>query len=314
MIKVIPRSTTKAELGALILIFSASLILAHQYIQRIDIPYLESRFDLHHQIIQGSAPSPYRYRVLLPFAAELAIRTILTNFGEEMAFFLAYAFYQWIAILLSLVTLFFWLRFWFENEPALIGVLFAASTMPIAFQDHYFQPWSLLEPALFSFALIAIRREKFWILAILVFLASLNRETAVFLPLTFLAIKWENNQKRQSLLQFGYLLLIWSVTFWGLRYLRGNAPHVETLESLLMQNLTPQGLFDAFLNVSLFLGGFWMCNLWSQKLANFSQKIIAGNPIVFDFCFNLWSLERGSFAFTVLPIFTPVRIVVPLPS
>ncbi len=249
----------KAEFGALVLIVSASLLLGHQYLNQVDIPNRQLRFDLHHQIIQATAPSPYRYRVLAPFAAEWLINLFSVDFPAEKAFLLAYAFYDWIAILLSLVSLFFWLRIWFENEPALIGVLFVASTMPIAFQDHYFQPWSLLEPALFSLSLLAMYRRNFWLLAASVLLASLNRETAVFLPLAFLmTIQGENSQRMQSMLWSGVLLLIWAAVFFGLRYFRGNASHVETVAGLLAQNITPRSLFYAFFNSSLFLGGFWI--------------------------------------------------------
>jgi len=54
---------------------------------------------------------------------------------------------------------------WSRNrEQALVGTLFVAATIPIALRDHYFQPWSLLEAGLFSAALLAILRKRYWLL------------------------------------------------------------------------------------------------------------------------------------------------------
>lgn len=261
--------------SALILIFSVSLVLGYQYIHQIDIPNFQLRLDLHQQIIRATAPSPYRYRVLVPFIVESLTKLFSINFSAEKAFLLAYGFYDWISILLTLTSLFLWLRIWFENEPALIGVLFVASSMSIAFQDHYFQPWSLLEPALFSLSLLAMYKQNFRLLAILVVLASLNRETAIFIPLTFLTtIRGKNNQTGQAILRLGILLLIWAITFLGLRFLRGNAPHVETIESLLTQNFTPQNLFYTLSNSTLLLGGFWIFSIAGIKYAPpFIQRV-----------------------------------------
>jgi hypothetical protein len=53
--------------------------------------------------------------------------------------------------------LFLWLRkIGFTKEQALIGVLFVGGTVPIALRDHWYQPWSLLEPGFFSLALILV--------------------------------------------------------------------------------------------------------------------------------------------------------------
>ncbi len=310
MTKRMARPIANAEFGALVLIFSASLLLGYQYLNQVDVPNFQPRFDLHHQIVQATAPSPYRYRVLAPFAAEWLINLFSVGFPAEKAFLLAYAIYDWIAILLSLVFLFFWLRIWFESEPATVGVLFVAATMPIAFQDHYFQPWSLLEPALFSLSLLAIYRRNLWLLATLVFLASLNRETAVFLPLAFLmTIQGENRQRTQSMFWFWVLLLIWAVVFFGLRYFRGNAPHVETVAGLLAQNLTPRSLFYAFLNSSLFLGGFWVFVVAGFRYAaTFLKKASLVIPfyLLTVFIWGIWQEVR--LLFPLYPFLLPLGL------
>jgi hypothetical protein len=163
------------------------------------------------------------------------------------------------------VILFFWLRTWFNTEQALIGVLFVAGTMPIALQDHYFQPSSLLEAGLFTAALHAIHRKRYWLLASLVALAALNRETAIFIPLAFLLTidikdllnaSGKNDWKRIVL--SGGLFFIWAAVFWGLRNFLGSTSHVLTLAGLLARNTTKASLLSTFVNGSLFLGGLWV--------------------------------------------------------
>ncbi len=252
----------KIDFSALILILSVSAVIAYGYYSRVDRPNYELRLELHNQIIAGTAPSPYRYRILVPIAAEFFTKALSVVLPIETAFLLSYATYDLLAVFFLLANLFFWLRTWFDREQALIGVLFVAGTMPIALQDHYFQPWSLLETGLFSAALLAIHRQRYWLLASLVALASLNRETAVFIPLAFLLtidMKSLLNRSRKwgkPILLFGGLFLIWAAVFLGLRYFRGSASHIHTIEELLALN-TKESLFYTFLKVSLFLGGLW---------------------------------------------------------
>jgi hypothetical protein len=254
----------KIDLSALILILSVSAVIAYGYFSRVDRQNYESRLELHNQIIAGTAPSPYRYRILVPIAGEFFTKALSVVLSIKAAFLLSYATYDLLAVFFLLAILFFWLRTWFNREQALIGVLFVAGTMPIALQDHYFQPWSLLEAGLFSAALLAIHRQRYWLLASLVALASLNRETAVFIPLAFLLtidmkslLNTRSRNEWKPILLFGGLFLIWAAVFWGLRYFRGSASHIETIEGLLARNTTKGSLFYTFVNGSLFLGGLW---------------------------------------------------------
>ncbi len=264
----------KIDLSALILIISVSAVIAHGYFSRVDEPNFEPRLRLHSQIITGTAPSPYRYRVLVPFAVEALRGALSPVLPIKTSFLMAYAIYDLLAIAFLLASLFFWLRTWFNGEQALVGVLFVAGTMPIALQNHYFQPWSLLEAGLFTVACLAIHRERYWLLAGLVALAALNRETAVFIPLAFMLVidmktllEARGSSCWKPIVLFGGLFLIWAVVFWGTRHYLGSAAPVETIEQLLTWNTTEDSLFLTFANGSRFLGGFWVFALFGLKYA-----------------------------------------------
>ena len=52
------------------LIVPLSLLLSDGYYSRVEKPNYEARVALHQAIIDGTAESPYRYRVLIPYLAE----------------------------------------------------------------------------------------------------------------------------------------------------------------------------------------------------------------------------------------------------
>jgi hypothetical protein len=249
----------------ILLLLSVAAVVAFVYWSRVDRPNLALRQVLHQQIIEGTALSPYRYRILVPFVGEALRRALATAFTADVAFLLAYAVCDLAAVGLVLVALLVWLRQWFSADRALVGVLFAAATMPIALQDHYYQPWSLPEAALLAASLIAIRQSLYWVLFGLVALASLNRETAVFIPLAFLATSVETGnlpERTRSNLKviflFAGLVFVWLAIVGSLRYLRGSAPPVQTIAGLLKANLAGENLARAALNWCLFLGAFWV--------------------------------------------------------
>jgi hypothetical protein len=248
------------------IILSVSAVLAYIYFRQVGSPYLKERLELHQQILRGTAESPYRYRVLVPFIGEALTRTLGAVLPHDRAFLLAYALYDLAAILLLLKVLHRYLRAWFSNEQALVGVLFAAATMPLALRDHYFQPWSILEAGLFAAGLLCIRDGRYRLLALIVALASLNRETALFIPLAFLVaaagVKGEDGASRPAagkaaLLFVGYVA-IWAVVFFGLRAVLGGARPVMTLPEVLARNTAPAVTLRAIVRAGLLFGAFWI--------------------------------------------------------
>ncbi|WP_298003338.1 MULTISPECIES: hypothetical protein [Anaerolinea] len=246
-------------------LFSLALTLAYVYFFNIEKPALEMRLALHRQILEGSAPSPYQYRVLVPFLAEAIFRVERLFFSDWRAFALSY-------IVLNGLALFFWLwagfallRVWFRREYALIGTLFVAAVMPLTFYDHYFQPWSFWEALFYTLALLLMAQGRRGWLGLVVLLASLNRETGVLILPAF-ALTAVAGQRLFSLRGWhwkhvGWLVLyalLWGGVFLGLRWLRPATAHVETLAQIWQFNIQPAHLFRAAVNWILFLGGFWL--------------------------------------------------------
>jgi len=243
------------------LIFSASLVLTYGYFYRVDLPNYIGRLELHNQIIEGNAGSPFNYRVLVPFIADKLYFLFSMISSNKTAFLLSYAVYDLLSIFFLLSMLFIWLKNWFKIDHALIGVLFVSTTMPIALQNHGYQPWSLLETGFFSAALILIYKNKIIPLFILVLFASLNRETAVFIA--FLYLFANLNLKKpilnsETVLIFSGLFVISISVFISLRYFRGITPSVETIAGLFLRNITKENLYHTIINSFFIFGFFWI--------------------------------------------------------
>lgn len=250
---------TKRDFGALILIASVSAVIAYGYFTRVDWPNFDRRLILHHDIITGTAAAPFRYRILVPVVIEPLYQALSLVLPAKTSFLLVYAVFDLAAIFFLLASLFSWLRTWFDRQQALVGALFAAGTMPIALQDHYYAPWSLLDAGLFTMAMLAIHGRRHWLVTVLLLISALNRETAVLIPLAYLATIDHTDAvgRRKTWLLFGGWVSIWAAVFLGLRYVLGPAPSIE-LASVFAFNISRTGFLLALLNGSLFLGGFWL--------------------------------------------------------
>jgi len=245
------------------IIFSVSTVVAYDYFNRIDRPNLKIRIEVQQSIITGTSDSPYRYRILVPFLTEAASKKLLSFMEYPDAFQISYAVYDFCAIFFILLTLYIYLNIWWTKEQSLIGCLFASATITIALRDHYFQPWSLLETALFTLSLVLIYKEYYGLLCLVIIIATLNKETAIFIPLAYFFTRIDLKNKTTLYHKHIFLIciffLIWLIPFLILRYLLlGISPHIHSMKELFTYNWTAVSANRAVLNVWLFLGFFWV--------------------------------------------------------
>jgi len=255
--------------------------------------------------------------VLVPFICEALINLLSAFFPSANSFLIVYLIYDSAAIMSLLLLLYFWVRIWFRSEQALVGVLFFAGIMPMALQYQYFHPWSYLEVALFSAALIAMRSERYICLIGIVAVAAFNRETALFIPLTFLmwhtdfrdSIGWKIALNARAGFQFAVLLLVWAGIYFGLHYIRGVAPHALSMRELLDINTSPKNLMLSILNGGLFLGVFSLLALLGYKYAPLQIKRLATMIPFYVGMILLWGiwLEMRMFML-IFPVLVPLAL------
>ncbi len=300
----------------LALLASVAIILAYQYVQIIELPLIEARRQIHLQILGGTAEMPYQSRLLAPYLASLLEKLFKMILGGD-TFWLGYACYDGIAIFLSLVALFAVLRLWFNQPASLLGTLIAALSMLVGFRDHYFQPWSLLEPAIFGAGLWLIAKKKFLPLIVLIAVGTLNRETTLLLVIaSFLAWIplpkfWKAFQTcfvkewRNSLI----LLLIWSALFGSLTWAYHDLPRTISLSQILTKNLDPASLALTTRQLFLFLGLFWIFVVLGFKHSpSFLKRMTLLLPIYLLLLipYAMWFEVR--LLMTIYPILIPLGI------
>ncbi|WP_437630629.1 hypothetical protein [Sorangium sp. So ce854] len=253
------------------LVLSAAAALAYHYVKSVDLPYLGARLALHDEILRGEALSPYRYRVLVPFLAEVMAAPLEALVPRRDAIVAAYAVFDFAAFGALFGALYGFLRAWFSREAALIGVLFAGSTMVVALRDHAFQPWSLLEAALVPAGLWLLHRERLGAFAAVALVGVVNRETTGVLVLAYFATLGLDALRARSSpdalvaatarrrLAFGAAIALAAVGLLAaLRLARGPAEPVYRVLPLLEKNLRPGDLVKTAVQTGLFLGAGWV--------------------------------------------------------
>lgn len=245
---------------AWILVVSAGLAVAQVYHTVIDAPHIASQMEFQDALLRGDVPSPYRYRVLLP-ALAAGLQTILSPFSSaRSAFDAAHSILEIAGMVGFLAALLALLRRWYSLEAALIATLFGAATLAVTFRDHFYQPWTMPEAVLLAVALRLLHDRRLGWFAAVVAVASLNRETGVFLGLLPLLEALPGGaaskaDRRRLLLLCAASLAGSAIILVGLRLGLGWAAHSRPIGVMFAENLGSASKAIGLLAV--LLGGWW---------------------------------------------------------
>lgn len=266
------------ELTALCMTFMVAFAVGYVHVfDTIDLPFAAERLVLHDQILSSAAASPYQYRVLVPYLVE-AIRNVVLLWGPNpsAALLIAYRLFDLIAVWISLLAMFYYFRRFFARNIALAAALFVGGIMVIPLRNHFYQPWSLLEPGIVALGLLLLHRRRHGLFLILVVVATLTRETAgmlVFAQLGALLLElkeagWNNRGVlRESGAWLAASLALWLAVFVGLRLARGSAVPVETVATVWELNTSAGSHLMAIARIAGFLGPFWLLVLLGWRSA-----------------------------------------------
>jgi hypothetical protein len=197
-------------------------------------------------IVNGTEEAPGRYRVLAPFLVYDLAR--LSGASLQAVWYVT----RLLWFLAAYVAIHFYLRTWFDTGPAFAGVALTAGTLPLLFTNSWAHPDHIPELALFTAGALAIARGRDVMFAILLALASLNRETAVFLVLLY-AIAAPLSRAR--LLRAAAFALEWLVIYVSLRYARGlqHYEYWQLVRNLEFLKLLPPA-FDPYYRAYAYFG------------------------------------------------------------
>lgn len=220
----IPSSDRRARTLACAALVVLSLACALAYHQLIDLPYLRARVRFHGQFLSGLTTSPYQYQVLGPAILEGIRRLLAPGQSHVDSFRQASFLFAWGSWLFSLSALYRYQRLWFGRGLSVLGAACAASLGVLTMRDHFYHPWSYLEPGFYAVALrwMTLGRDLrclAWMVP-----ATLNRETAVFLVAAHAAVRstgwsWTTARVRipPAWKWTAAMALVWAAVFAGLR-------------------------------------------------------------------------------------------------
>jgi hypothetical protein len=281
---------------------SIAVLMTVVYTDRISLPNTDKRIELHDSIIRGDAPSPYRYRLLVPFTAEALRRLGRITLPGRRAFNLAYAVTDLVSISTLLLALFAYFRHWFSDSVSLAGVLSACPPLFLAYHDHYYQPWSHLDACLLALGLHAIVRGRpvaIWGIAAI---ATVNRETGGFVAVAALAeglMKWRAGGSLRAMRGGTVALLLATATYAGIRLARGDATPVRGLADLLRLNLASDALGHAAILVAVFYGVGWLFAIASYRTAPAQVRAFS------------WVLAPYLLLYLVFGVWIEIRVLMP---
>ncbi len=299
-----------------IAIASIALSLGLHYFRTITYPSAKRRLEMHASIFDGTAPSQYRQRVLMPYLAEGIVKTAQpllpqetdrpTRQGSQKAILLAYFLLETSAIFVGLFATFLLCGIWLEPPWPLLAALLEGAVMPLTFHDAFFHPWSQAEFGFFSVGLLLAARNRWRQLALLVALAALNRETSVFLVLAVFFVALPDRRRRRWAVACS---AIWAVIFVGLRIVLGFPPPTFTIAMAIHGNLSAWRLqWSVVLNFAV-LGGLWaFVAMGYRKSPEFLRRAAWSVPFYCGLLLviGLWNEVRYWTA--VFPILIPMAV------
>jgi hypothetical protein len=238
-------------LGAIFV--AAAAVTALDYAFFVGDPTLVARRQIHHGVLAHTATAPDRYRLLAPLLVEGPVRVLQSWMSPELAFDRVYAAFYLTAMTALLWSQFAYLRVWFSDAQALIGVLLVASTLRITIRQHDYAPFSYLEPTFVAVGLLLILADRRVWFGLLVVIAALNRETGIFLVLLFAVT--QPATRRNLLTALAYAAL-WGGVFVAVRWYGGEAERYWELGRIWRTNISQPGL--TLYNLTAFLGVMWL--------------------------------------------------------
>jgi hypothetical protein len=314
----------------ILVLFSVQLsgILCFDYYWRVERPSMDRRIALHRDVLDSSAPYEYRYRILIPKAADLVARALQhfwVSSAQPKIVELSYGrdAFAWAYICLDFLAFFFML--WaggrltqelFQYPLALFGMAVSCLLIDFTFRDHYFHPWSYWEGAFFALGLLLLYRERYWSFSVVSILGIFNRDTSVFLPLAFLFYAFPQPVIKSSLAGLAQRrafrfaignLIVWLLGFLLLRQVIGYRPPIFSVETAWKGN-TDSWPYALSLNLLLF-GPMW---LWLIRGIRMAPVLIRRAAIVIPLYLALllvigywWEIR---YWISILPILIPALI------
>jgi len=309
----------RREKIVILLLLGISIMLSIVHTFTVDFPRSVDRLQLHRQIIEGTAQSPYRYRVLLPVIAHVGAIAAQSSgrITYRKAVTAIYIGIQFAAIFGGLTLFYGYSQIWLPRIGALVGTLFVAAMMAPTFLYYFFQPWGHLEFLTFTAAMWLIEKQRPGWFALLVVIATLNRETGCFLVVLYGLCNWQRLPQRRVFAVTTALACITATTILGLRFVRGFALHEgqERPDFLVYRFVANMTHPLPIISVICFFGVLWVLAFRNlQEKPALLTRALWYLPVFFTAHLLAANIEEVRYFLTICPIIVPLAMLSLLPE
>lgn len=166
-------------------------------------------------VLSGTYGAPATYRVLAPFLTDLFTR--ITGVDALVGFVVT----RLVFIYAALAALHAYARHWYSPGATLGSTLGVAALLPLTFTNGWANPDSFPELFLFTLGCLLVARRNDLLFFLVLVVATLNRETAVFLVLLWACYRLPGSWSRADLARLAGFALTWLAICAGLRWIRG---------------------------------------------------------------------------------------------
>lgn len=214
------------RLTSRLILVSLILFTAIVFIFTVVPPCIGNCLEDHQGILNGTAPSPNRYRVLYPYSLNAFVPASST---DELTYLTASALSSVGLIALYLFFFYSYMHRLFDPYRSLLGTILMAVCLPPMFNAIWplWDAWGLVEANLMLLAGFILLKQGFawrWQLLGLLALACLNRETGGLIALWYIASRWRNEPLKQWLTWSAVYVAVTLGIFFALRFWLGTAP------------------------------------------------------------------------------------------
>jgi hypothetical protein len=200
-------------------------------------------------VVAGNSGAPAKYRVLMPFLLDALTRRTdadpyLLFLGSELIFIFA-----------SLLMTHAYLRWWYPPAASTGGTLALAAFLPLTFTNSWAHPDTFPDLFFFTAGCLAVAARRDVLLAVILAIGVLNRETMGFVALLWLLVHRREWRQRASQFRAAGLLAICAIAYVGPRWIRGFEHYDMWMlpRNLDYLDVLPPG-FDPFTRVAGFFG------------------------------------------------------------
>lgn len=228
---------------------AAALLIAGHYF--IAIPQCRYTLCADPSIVYA----PYRYRLLgmvLEHYPEL-------HFQLRELIFASMKIHA-VAVLLTTFGMYVWLRRHTSTERAVMGVFIMAAAWLFGYHFYNRETSIALELTFFTLTLVFINSRLF-VIALLVMLATLNRETGFFVVLIYAAYHFDKRQTRRYWINVALLSIVYAAPTLTAHYALGGYQHTMGLVGTFRHNL------DTIVNAVLI--NLALLPIWAAAFLNY---------------------------------------------